>query len=97
MKIKKSMLILFALTALKEKKPMPDGAIIVKENYGENKEKLMAVTPMYKKKGYNPDAGDWFWAKYGPKGKVMTAGKVEGCINCHRAQENWLFTETKCE
>jgi hypothetical protein len=21
---------------------------------------------VYKVKGYNPDAGDWFWAKYGP-------------------------------
>ncbi|MFO7911933.1 MAG: cytochrome P460 family protein [Desulfotignum sp.] len=83
-----------ALNALKENKPMPDGAIIVKENYGKDKEQLMAVTPMYRKKGYNPDAGDWFWAKYGPQGKVMTAGKVKGCIDCHRAQETWLFTET---
>lgn len=86
-----------ARKALKEKKAMPEGAIIVKENYGKDKEKLMAVTPMYKKKGYNPDAGDWFWAKYGPDGKVMKAGKVKGCINCHRARDNWLFTETKCE
>ena len=24
----------------------------------------MAITPMYKSSGYNPDAGDWFWAEY---------------------------------
>lgn len=84
-----------ALNALKENKPMPDGAIIVKENYGKDKETLMAITPMYKKKGYNPDADDWFWAKYGPQGKVMNAGKIKGCIDCHRARENWLFSGTK--
>ena len=76
---------------------MPNGAIVVKENYGEDKETLMAVTPMYKVQGYNPDAGDWFWAKYGPDGKVETAGKVESCIDCHNAGKagNYIFTEPK--
>ncbi len=86
-----------AVNAIKEDRPMPDGAIIVKENYGKDKEKLMSLTPMYRKKGYNPDAGDWFWAKYGPEGEVMDAGKIEGCIGCHRSQEDWLFAETKSE
>lgn len=86
-----------ALKAAREGKPMPDGAIIVKENYGEDKKTLMAITPMYKVKGYNPEAGDWFWAKYEPSGKVLKEGKVKGCIDCHRAQEekDWLFTEPK--
>jgi hypothetical protein len=76
---------------------MPAGAMIVKENYGPDKKTLMAVTPMYKVKGYNPDAGDWFWAKYGPDGADMASGKVQGCIDCHRVRQdhNWLFTETK--
>lgn len=81
-----------ALKALNEGADMPDGAIIVKENYSKDK-KLMAITPMYLKKGYNPEAGDWFWAKYGPDGEVMAAGKVEGCINCHRTRSDWLFTD----
>lgn len=86
-----------ALKAAREGKPMPYGAILVKENYGKDKKTLMAVTPMYKVKGYNPQGGDWFWAKYGPKGKVLKAGKVEGCIKCHSVQKSkdWLFTETK--
>ncbi len=52
-------------------------------------EQLMAVTPMHRVKGFNPEAGDWFWAKYD------AAGKVAGCINCHqaRAAENWIFAE----
>ena len=77
--------------------PMPDGAIIVKENYGKDKKTLMAVTPMYKVKGYNPDAGDWFWAKYGPDGKVMAAGKIKGCIRCHgvKKNEDWRYLHYK--
>ncbi|MBW2624317.1 MAG: cytochrome P460 family protein [Deltaproteobacteria bacterium] len=86
-----------ALKAAREGKPMPEGAIIVKENYGPDKKTLMAVTPMYKIKGYNPSAGDWWWAKIGPDGKVMAEGKPQGCINCHQAvkDKDWIFTEIK--
>lgn len=69
---------------------MPNHAIIIKENYNEQKE-LVAITPMYKSEGYNPGAGDWFWAKYGKNGKVMKSGKVEGCIDCHRKAESTDF------
>lgn len=82
-----------ALEALKKDEPMPEGAIIVKENYGKDQKTLKAITPMYLKKGYNPDGGDWFWAKYGGKGEVMAAGKVDSCIKCHKVQKDWLFTE----
>jgi hypothetical protein len=81
-----------ALKAINEKTSMPEDAIIVKENYAEDKEQLLAITPMYKKKGYNPAGGDWFWAKYGPAGEVMASGKVDGCIKCHSTQTDWLFT-----
>ena len=86
-----------ALKAAREGKPMPDGAIIVKENYGKDKTTLMALTPMYRIKGYNPDGGDWYWAKYGADGNVQTAGKVEGCIQCHsvRKDNDWIFTPTE--
>jgi hypothetical protein len=86
-----------ALKAAREGKPMPEGAILVKENYGEDQKTLMAVTPMYKVTGYNPEAGDWFWGKYGPDGKVMASGKVEGCIKCHTAVKanDWIFTPTE--
>ncbi len=86
-----------ALKAAREGKPMPNGAMIVKENYGKDQKTLMAITPMYKVEGYNPEAGDWFWAKYEPTGKVLKSGKVKGCIDCHRTQEgkDWLFTVPK--
>ena len=86
-----------ALKAAREGKLMTYGAILVKENYGKDKKTLMAITPMYRIKGYNPEGGDWFWAKYEPNGKVLKAGKVKGCIDCHSMQKSndWLFTEPK--
>lgn len=86
-----------AYKAIKEDKMLPDGAILVKENYGEDMETLMAITPMYRSKGYNPDAGDWFWAKYGNEGKVMASGKVQSCIDCHMKAKDmdWVFTKGK--
>ena len=86
-----------ALKAAHEDKSMPEGAIIVKENYGKDKKTLMAITPMYRIKGYNPEGGDWYWAKYGANGSIQKAGKVKGCIDCHSVQKtkDWIFTPTK--
>jgi hypothetical protein len=86
-----------ALEAAKAGKVMPPGAIVLKENYGKDAATLMAVTPMYKVEGYNAEGADWFWAKYGADGKVMKAGKVEGCIKCHAKvkDQNWIFNTVK--
>jgi hypothetical protein len=66
---------------------LPNHSIIVKENYDPQKE-LKSITVMYQVKGFNPEAGDWFWAKYAPDGKVDAAGKVEMCIECHGKQKD---------
>ncbi len=86
-----------AYEAAKAAKPMPDGAIIVKENYAEDKKTLAAITPMYKKKGFNPEAGDWWWAKYKPDGTAAASGKVKSCIECHAAAKkaDYLFSKKK--
>ncbi|MBW2561073.1 MAG: cytochrome P460 family protein [Deltaproteobacteria bacterium] len=72
--------------------PVQYGSIAVKENYGTDKA-LKAITVMYKVTGYNPDAGDWFWAKYSPDGKAGPSGKPEGCIGCHgtRAANDFIL------
>ena len=72
---------------------LADGSIIVKENYMPNKE-LGAITVMYRVAGYDPNGGDWFWAKYAANGSIAKEGKVNGCINCHAAVINndWVFT-----
>lgn len=76
---------------------LPDSSILVKENYGPDGKTLMAITVMYRTKNYNPEAGDWYWIKYLPDGRVdqkqtptgpvMLAGKPKGCIECHVAAE----------
>lgn len=76
----------YAALGIKEGKSMHNGSIIVKENYSPEK-KLAAITVMYKVDRYNPDAGDWFWAKYEPDGEVLKSGKVKGCINCHKSRK----------
>ena len=72
---------------------LADGAMVVKENYTPEK-KLAAVTVMYRVKGYDANAGDWFWAKYGADGSIQKEGKVNGCISCHGAkiENDWIFT-----
>lgn len=80
-------------TAAGRPKELPNGSIIVKENYGPDGKTLMAITVMYRSKGYNPEAGDWYWIKYNPNGTVAKAppemrsmplaGKPMGCIKCH--------------
>lgn len=64
--------------------PFNYGAIVVKENYNK-KEKLMALTVMYKVKDFNPKAGDWFYVRYTPRGKAKPYGKPKGCVSCHSA------------
>ena len=72
-----------AFDALADKEGvMPNGAIIVKENYTPEGQ-LAANTVMYKKSGYNPEHNDWFWAKVLADGTVEKEGMVEGCQTCH--------------
>lgn len=72
--------------------PVQYGSIAVKENYGKDKE-LKAITVMYKKQGYNPGDGDWYWAKYSPDGKADKYGKPAGCVGCHgtRADNDFIL------
>ena len=70
-----------------------NGAIIVKENYMPDKT-LAAITVMYKVEDFDPEAGDWFWAKYAPDGTIQAEGQPKGCLNCHgdKAGNDWVFT-----
>ncbi|MBW1711901.1 MAG: cytochrome P460 family protein [Deltaproteobacteria bacterium] len=87
------------LEAYKADKPLPNGTIIVKVNYGTDKETIASITPMYKVEGYNPEAGDWFWGMYTPEGKVHREGKVFGCLNCHKKakESNYVFTRQESD
>ncbi len=78
----------------KGQNPLPEGSIIVKENYDPRK-RFTAVTTMYKVPGYDPQHDDWFWGKYSPQGKPEMVGKVKGCIECHgrQAKNDYIMTE----
>jgi hypothetical protein len=82
-----------ALKSIKNRSGMTNNSIIVKENYSPDK-KLMAVTVMYKVKGYNAEGGDWFWVKYGADFSTLASGKVKGCLGCHGsvANNDYVFT-----
>ncbi len=63
---------------------MPDGAIIVKENFMPDRT-LAALTVMYKSTGFDPANNDWFWLQQTPDGAALAEGRVAGCTNCHNA------------
>lgn len=64
---------------------MPAGAIIVKENYMPDST-FDAATVMHKVPGYNPDNGDWYWAKYDAAGvPEQGEGHPAMCQQCHAA------------
>lgn len=70
-----------------------DGALLIKENYTEDK-KLFLITVMHKVKGFNPPGHDWYWIKYRPDGEARLEGKADPCINCHVgvANNDYVFT-----
>jgi hypothetical protein len=79
---------------------MPDGAIVIKENYMPDS-MLAAVTVMYKRPGYNPEHNDWFFTKHMPDGTLdampngmVMEGRLPGCQNCHLGVKanDYLFT-----
>ncbi|MCB2228333.1 MAG: cytochrome P460 family protein [Desulfarculaceae bacterium] len=64
------------------KPPVAHGTIEVK-TVESAAGKLKGLVVMYKAKGYNPKAGDWFWARYASDGEVLASGKLNHCIRCH--------------
>ncbi|OHE65295.1 MAG: hypothetical protein A2413_08350 [Treponema sp. RIFOXYC1_FULL_61_9] len=65
----------------------PEGAIIVKENMDADR-KLTNLTVMAKIRGFDPENGDWFWARFDLEGKASASGKVGGCIACHAGMKD---------
>ncbi|MCR9197993.1 MAG: hypothetical protein NXI04_05085 [Planctomycetaceae bacterium] len=88
-------------TAAGRPSELPDRSIVVKENYAADGRTLMAVTVMYRTRGYNREGGDWYWIKYRPDGSVdekvgdgtrlRLAGKPQGCIECHSGADGGDF------
>lgn len=77
----------------------PDGSILVKEQYADPEGKtLNGHTVMYKREGYDPEHGDWYWIAFNPSGGTTTHnGMAEYCYGCHTAAKtnDWVYTPFK--
>lgn len=63
---------------------LPAGSILVKENYSSrDPASLESLTVMKKIAGYDPQHGDWFWARYEPDGTATHSGQAGMCYRCH--------------
>jgi len=81
---------------------LPHGTVLVKENYGDDRQTLAAITVMYRAQGFDPQNGDWYWIKYlpdgsvdamdTPQGRMAVAGRVSMCIQCHSGANGNDFT-----
>ncbi|MFT7678232.1 MAG: hypothetical protein ACI8QC_002218 [Planctomycetota bacterium] len=62
----------------------PMGSVIVKESYSSEGQALPNnLTVMKRIEGYDPDNGDWFWARFDADGALTHSGKVGMCADCH--------------
>lgn len=70
-----------------------EGTLFVKEHL-DSEGAPAGMTIMYKgPPGYNPDAGDWWWAQADIDGTLNDAGMVGYCMACHSPREgaDWVF------
>ena len=68
-------------------RPYPNGAAIAKEGHKKGARSMIFL--MEKRgEGYDTANGDWWYATVAANGKVMNAGKVSSCINCHENADN---------
>lgn len=82
-----------ARQAIVNKEGMAYGSLIVTENFDTDK-KPAGLMIMLKIKGYNPQAGDWYWFHYDARGKTLAAGRVSSCVDCHGSRPENDFLKT---
>ena len=73
-----------------------EGSVIMAKSYADQDEDTLEfITAMTRVPGFEPEHGDWFWAKFAPDGSLMLdaqgaslagaigKGAQVGCIDCH--------------
>jgi hypothetical protein len=84
--------------AYREGRPLPRGAVVVKEKYANasGSGPMQAYALMTKREeGFDPAGGDWEYAFVGlSDGRASTArGRLPGCAGCHASarERDYLF------
>lgn len=71
-----------------------NGSDIGSERVVQNPERyLQSIAVMFRRAGFAPDDGNWFWVEYrpdgspmaGPDGQPLLGRPEQGCIACHRS------------
>jgi hypothetical protein len=68
--------------------PYANGAEIVKQSHRTADGPIETVYMMKKIAGYDPDNGDWFYARTNAEGTVADRGRIQMCISCHKGASN---------
>ena len=66
---------------------MPDGAIVVKELYGDRDCAVVdRWVAMKKVAGFDPTHGDWYWQDLAASRAVVREGQLPACSDCHEGR-----------
>jgi hypothetical protein len=69
--------------------PMPDGAIVVKELYGDRECTVVdRWVAMKKAAGFDPGRGDWYWQDLAADRAVVREGQLPACSDCHEGRDD---------
>jgi len=62
----------------------PTGTLVVKEMLDDTGARIGLTVMAKGGEGGSPDAGDWWWGRFGADGALVQGGAVQFCIDCHR-------------
>ncbi|MHC4819417.1 MAG: cytochrome P460 family protein [Planctomycetota bacterium] len=73
----------------------PAGSSVAKEGWKDD-QRAMVFFMEKRAAGFDADNGDWWYATVDGKGKILNAGKVQSCIDCHaNASNDYVFGTPK--
>ena len=66
---------------------MPDGAVVVKELYGDRDCTVVdRWVAMKKVAGFDPTHGDWYWQDVAASRAIVRQGQLPACSDCHEGR-----------
>lgn len=92
-----------AIEAARKNQPLPDGTVILMEDYRDGK--LLRYIAMEKKPGHGATqpadvrTGDWAFQSFGPDRRVDRSENLARCMACHQpqARNDFVFTHGRMQ